>query len=249
MTRGNIWKFWQPYTDAAAGGSTGGDTLHPSRASSKRLGSATAFASLTKTFGNKLVNELKPGFNYITSKDIQVVESPQISLQGYTIGQETFKPLFLTEKTWSVRDDMTYLAGHHEIKTGAEYFHHLNTLFWPSNKFGTLDALGGPVPGNIETLFPVWNDPSTWNLAALSPIARTWTQSASSNDYTIERPRHDSAFWFQDNWQAASQLTLNLGVRWDLAFNQLGEDINFPPFRTPQPHEWNNVAPRLGFAY
>ncbi len=249
MIRGNMWKFWQPYTDAAAGGSTGGDLLHPSRASSKRLESATAFASLTNSFGNKLVNELKPGFNYITSKDIQVVESPQISLLGYTIGQETFKPLFLTEKTWSVRDDVTYLAGRHEIKTGGEYFRHLNTLFWPSNKFGTLDALGGPIPGNIEALFPVWNDPTTWNLAALSPIARTWTQSVSSNDYTIERPRHDSAFWFQDNWHATSRLTLNLGVRWDLAFNQLGEDINFPPFRTPQPHQWNEVAPRLGLAY
>jgi len=247
-SRANVWRFWQPYTDAAAGGSTGGAALHPSRASSKKLESSTWFANLTKIFG-KLVNELKPGFNYITSRDIQVVQSPQITLQGYTIGQETFKPLYLTEKTWSVRDDLTYVAGRHEIKTGAEYFHHLNTLFWPSNKFGSLDALGGPVPANIESLFPVWNDPTTWNLAALSPIARTWTQSVSSNDYTIERPRHDSAFWLQDNWRASSRLTLNLGIRWDLAFNAVGEDINFPPFRTPQPHEWDNVAPRLGFAY
>ena len=248
-SRANVWRFWQPYTDAAAGGSTGGAALHPSRASSKRLESTTWFANLTQTFGGKLVNELKPGFNYITSRDIQVVQSPQITLQGYTIGQETFKPLYLTEKSWSVRDDLTYVAGRHEIKTGAEYFRHLNTLFWPSNKFGSLDALGGPVPANIESLFPVWNDPTTWNLAALSPIARTWTQSVSSNDYTIERPRHDSAFWFQDNWRASSRLTLNLGIRWDLAFNAVGEDINFPPFRTSQPHEWDNVAPRLGFAY
>jgi hypothetical protein len=195
------------------------------------------------------VNELKPGFNYISSKDAQVVESPQILLLGYTIGQETFKPLYLTEKTWSVRNDLTYVAGRHEIKTGAEYFRHLNTLFWPSNKFGSLDALGGPIPADIESLFPVWNEPATWNLAALSPIARTWTRSVSSNDYTIERPRHDSAFWLQDNWQATSRLTLNLGVRWDLAFNAVGEDIDFPPFRSPQPHEWDNVAPRLGFAY
>jgi hypothetical protein len=248
-TRANIWRFWQPYTDAAAGGSTGGAALHPSRASSKKLESTTWFANLTRTFGNKLVNELKPGYNYITSQDIQVVQSPQISLQGYTIGQEVFKPLYLTESTWSVRDDLTYVAGRHEIKTGTEYFRHVNTLYWPSNKFGALDALGGAVPANIESLFPVWNDPSTWNLAALSPISRTWTQSVSNADYTIEKPRHDSAFWFQDNWRASANLTLNLGIRWDLAFNAVGEDIDFPPFRTPQPHEWDNVAPRLGFAY
>ncbi|MGE3511079.1 MAG: hypothetical protein AB7N65_19580, partial [Vicinamibacterales bacterium] len=29
----------------------------------------------------------------------------------------------------------------------------------------------------------------------------------------------------------------------------IGEDINFPPFRTPQPHEFDNIAPRTGFAY
>jgi hypothetical protein len=249
MVRGNGWKFWQPYTDAAAGGSTGGATVHPSRASSKRLESAQVFATLTKTFGPRMFNELKPGYNYISSQDIQVVESPQISLVGYTIGQETFKPLYLTEKTWSVRNDLTLVLGSHEMRMGAEYLHHVNTLYWPSNKFGALDALGGTPPANLEDLFPVWDDPSTWNLDPLSPISRQWTQTVSNADYTIERPRHDSAFWIQENWTATSRLTLNLGVRWDLAFNAVGEDIDFPPFRTPQPHEWNNVAPRLGFAY
>ncbi len=105
------------------------------------------------------------------------------------------------------------------------------------------------MPANIESLFPVWNDPTTWNLAALSPIARSWTQSVSNNDYTIERPRHDIAFWLQDNWRVGSRLTLNLGLRWDGAFNSLGEDINFPPFRTPQPHQLDQFAPRTGFAY
>jgi hypothetical protein len=249
MTRANIWRFYQPYTDAANGGSTGGNTLHPSRASNKRLESNTWYANLTTTFGLRVVNEIKPGYNYITSQDRQVVPSPQISLLGYTIGQETFKPLFLTNQNFSLRDDLTVISGKHEFKGGGEWFRHLNTLFWPSNKYGTLDALGGPVPGNIEDIFPVWNDPTTWNLAALSPIARTWTQSVSSNDYTIERPRHDVAFWLQDNWRLKRNLTLNLGLRWDFALNQLGEDINFPPFRTPQPHQFDEVAPRTGFAY
>jgi limonene-1,2-epoxide hydrolase len=173
MTRGNYWKFSQPYTDSAAGGSTGGATVHPSRASWKNLESATWFANLTKTIGGKLVNELKPGYNYITSQDIQVVQSPQILLQGYTIGQESFKPLFLTEKTWSVRDDLSYIGGRHEMKVGAEYFCHLNTLYWPSNKYGTLDALGGAIPADIESLFGadrlqvrVLTGPFAWTMGA-----------------------------------------------------------------------------------
>ena len=104
------------------------------------------------------------------------------------------------------------------------------------------------MPANLDDLFPVWNDTSTWNIAALSPIARTWTRSVSNNDYTIERPRHDLAIWIQDNWRL-NRLTVNLGLRWDGAFNSIAEDVNFPPFRTPQGHDWNNIAPRTGFAY
>ena len=39
---------------------------------------------------------------------------------------------------------------------------------------GILDAQGGPIPSNIQSLFPVWNDISTWNIAALSPVARSY---------------------------------------------------------------------------
>lgn len=249
MIRANGWKFWQPYTDAAAGGSTGGALLHPSRASSKRLESGQIFATFTKLFGPRVLWEVKPGISYISSQDIQVVESPTVSLQGYTIGQESFKPLYLTEQTQAIRSDVTYVAGRHEMKTGGEYIRHNNILFWPSNKFGTLDALGGAVPANLESLFPVWNDASTWNLAALTPIARRWTQSVSNADYTIIHPRHDWGLWFQDNWHTTSRLTLNLGVRWDLLVNSVGEHIDFPPFRSPQGHDANNIQPRLGAAY
>ena len=223
--------------------------MHPSRASSKQLDTGQVFVTLTQTFGSKIVNEIKPGFNYINSGDLGVVPSPTISLRGYTIGQEVFKPLFLTETTYSVRDDFTYIRGSHEIKAGGDYLHHANRLFWPSNKYGNLDATGGPVPANLEDLFPVWNDPTTWNLAALSPIARTWTQSVSNADYTIRDPQHVWAVWLQDNWQASPRLTLNAGVRWDVALNSLGENIDFPPFRTPQPHQFDEIAPRLGGAF
>ena len=44
---------------------------------------------------------------------------------------------------------------------------------------GVIDATTQPVPANIESLFPVWNDVSTWNLAAISPIVRKYTSAMS----------------------------------------------------------------------
>jgi len=35
----------------------------------------------------------------------------------------------------------------------------------------SIDASLGPIPANVQDLFPAWNDPTTWNLAAISPLA------------------------------------------------------------------------------
>jgi hypothetical protein len=64
-----------------------------------------------------------------------------------------------------VRDDFTTHFGRHQLKLGGEFLEHKNQLFWPSNQYGTLTANLVAPPANLEFLFPVWNDPSTWNLA------------------------------------------------------------------------------------
>jgi hypothetical protein len=46
------------------------------------------------------------------------------------------------------------------------------------------------------------------------------------------------------------RLTLNLGVRYDVGIGIFANDISFPPFQEAgRPDDWNNVQPRLGFAY
>jgi hypothetical protein len=58
------------------------------------------------------------------------------------------------------------------------------------------------------------------------------------------------AAWYQDDWRTGDRLTLNLGVRYDLDINAHGEIEKFEPWLSgTRPHEYNNVAPRMGFAY
>ena len=106
---------------------------------------------------------------------------------------------------------------------------------------------GGAIPANIEQLFPVWNDISTWNLNALSPIARFY--SLAVGDFESNNPVTSLAGWAQDDW-TLGRLTLNLGVRYDIIKGTYGEERGFDPWLAPnRPLDKNNIQPRLGFAY
>lgn len=249
MARVNGWDFFQPYTPASAGGSTGGALLHPSRASSKGVQTGQAFTSLTQTFGSK-VNDLKIGVATVYSDDQSLVRSPQISLAGYTIGQENFKPLIMYQRSYTFRDDFTWVKGRNEMKVGGDYIYYDTYVYWPASAFGVYDMLGGAIPPNVQDLFPVWNDASTWNLGALSPITRRFSQGITNEkNFTTPNIQNTMGTWIQDNFKLTPSLTLNLGLRYDVSLRSLAEHLELLPLRTKQPHDLNNWSPRLGFAY
>ena len=104
---------------------------------------------------------------------------------------------------------------------------------------------GGPLPANLEEVFPVWNDVSTWKLDMLSPISGVTTSPSA----TLQTYQHRNTYggWFQDDWAITSRLTLNLGVRYDLAMGAMANDIAVPPFlEAGRPNDINNFGPRAG---
>ena len=63
-------------------------------------------------------------------------------------------------------------------------------------------------------------------------------------------PEYNTAAWLQDDWAGHPRLTLNLGVRYDLAMNVYANEVILPPIITePRPNDTNNFQPRFGFAY
>jgi len=239
------------YDDIPGASNTGGALLHPSRSTTSTRKSVGGLAVLTQVFGPRAFNEIRGGFTQNVSGDFTTAgPSPQVSVTGgYVIGNLSFQPLYLTFQAPSIRDDFTYRVGDHQVKFGGEFLYYHNSIYWPSNKYGVLNATNGQPPANLESLFPVWNDPSSWNLNGLAKQTISWTQSVSNNDYNIFDPMHVFGFWMQDDWRAGSRLTLNLGVRWDVQLGGLGESLDFPPFHAPRGHELHDVGPRLGFAY
>jgi hypothetical protein len=101
----------------------------------------------------------------------------------------------------------------------------------------------------MQAIFPDPFNADTWNLNALAPYTRRFTLGISE---TFETPFDvpKLAAWVQDDWRVTSNLTLNLGLRYDLLTNSWANDASVPPILEPdRPNDTNNVQPRLGFAY
>jgi len=249
MMRGNGWRNDLPVDIGSFGG--GSRTGHPSTLGTRLYSNYQGYVSLTQLVGQGSVHEIKAGWFLTASDQYGVVEhSPQVFLRGYTLGKSAALPLRLNGHTWSIRDDFsTVLSGRgtHEIRIGGDFMWNHDFYEWQNTRDGTYDARGGPVPANLEQLFPVWNDISTWNTSALSPLAVRYTQSFGKWAWVNVTPY--AGAWFQDNWTVNSNLTLNMGLRWDQAYNWSANQYDVPPLRSKAGQEWLNFGPRLGLAY
>jgi hypothetical protein len=245
---------------------SGGGIRHPSSAISVVRESNHLFVSLTQVLSNRTVNEIKGGYAGFAWDQQSYVNwpthpqaaagitrgAPSIQLRGFTVGMTHLNtPQTIGDDPYSIRDDLTISfsgRGRHDLKVGGEYIYLPSWLTFCNSCMGVLDATGGPVPANLEQLFPVWNDASTWNLAPLSPLVVRYTLGIG--DFRLFAPKHLYAGWLQDDWRITPRLTLNLGVRYDLGDGEFGEETGVPPFLPAnRPLNNDNVVPRLGFAY
>ena len=249
----------------------GGGSDHPSSASSFKRRNDDFFATLTNVLGDRAVNELRGGFasyyyfrHSIVPNDNHpqagvTTGTPRIEFTGFRIGQSNINwPQDLGQDIYSLRNDLSYsftARGRHDLKVGGEYLRLSADTANCRGCGGQIFARGGPVPDNIEELFPVWNDITTWNLAALSPITTSYELSVGT--LPTHQRRDTYAVWVQDDWAVTPRLTLNLGVRYDLGLGQFGNDLNIPALgpetgfllQAGRPDQKNQVGPRVGFAY
>jgi len=250
----------------------GGALLHPSAMNTMESHMHSTIGTLTQIFGNRAVNELKIGYssawdladNTLTDPFTESLLPADVGgrsrimclrfLGGYQIGGCSPAPTGFTENVWTFRDQFTYSyllgPGSHTLKSGGELLSVWTRQGSCGSCAGVMDLSGGPVPSNLQELFPVWNDLSTWkrNAPELARIARQFEWITGELGPSIRRP--DLGVWAQDDWTISPRLTLNLGVRYDVSFNKFANDVEVLPFLPAgRKDDINNVAPRIGFAY
>jgi hypothetical protein len=242
-----------------------GSRNHPAATGFSDEKSREVLGQLTQVISNTVVNELKVGYsefgfdqgaltnwsNHWQANNGVTGGSPRIRFSGFDITPNTNFPRTRAQDVISIRDDLSlsYEArGRHDLRTGVEYLYRDENSFNRRLSGGEIDARGGPLPANLPEILPDPFNVDTWNLAALSPIVRSYR--IGIGDFALDYAQPKFGVWAQDDWQISDRLTLNLGLRWDLSVNASANDIAVPPFlEGGRPNDTNNYQPRVGFAY
>jgi hypothetical protein len=245
-----------------------GANTHPSATNSNAEHSTDVVGQLSKVISNRALNELRVGYasygidqRSLTtwSKHWQAAngittDGPRITFRGFSFPRNNNLPRYRNQNVYNFHDDFTLsydAKGRHDLKTGGEYLYFQDNTRNCNQCGGTITANGGPVPANIEALFPDPFNADTWNLAAISGITVNYQVGVSDSSAFLTPIRmHKYGAWVQDDWKIASRLTLNLGARYDLIWNAFAQDVTFEPFEKPgRPQDANNIQPRAGFAW
>lgn len=191
--------------------------------------------------------------------DREKLMTPELRYPSLSIGSANSQ--MGPERRWQIKDDFSYLipdwGGTHQLKMGVDY----NYITFQAD--GTSGWRGTWIFPKDEVYNP--NDRSTWP-----------TQYRSSLPRYGDVPVHWFSAYAQDDWEPASGLVFNLGLRWDLqrgVFNEdltdrlrrvekaLGPGFGYPlpiPFHDTDPisgspfserGDWNNFGSRVGFAW
>jgi hypothetical protein len=266
MLKGNLTKTLEPF-------GAGSNNNHPASTQETRETQNTVQAQLTQVLSNRALNEARVAWagyifyntNLTTWSRHWMANggpygpvtsgSPRIQFTGFNITGNSGYPRHRSQDLYSVQDNFTFsynARGRHDLKAGGEFLLHHEMSANCTNCMGNIDARAAAIstlrPG-IEDIFPDPFNVDSWNLAAISPLVRTYRLGVHKGRRDdVDLPYY--AAYVQDDWKMTDRLTLNLGVRYDLTVGSFAQQGEFRPFmEAGRPEDANNVQPRLGFAY
>ncbi len=203
-----------------------------------------------------------------------VKQFPNISVTGFrSLGMGGWARIQQGEEVALINGSVTKIAGPHVLKAGAEYRKYFENYFQPGYPSGRLSF-----SRTITNQTPDTNSSSQGNGLA-TMLLGWGSGGSTDTDYPTATSSGYFGTYLTDDWKITRNLTLNLGVRYDFdiprteRFNRLnwfdygaasplaGQVPAFPNLkgvmmyagggnrRSPYLGDYNNVQPRIGFAY
>ena len=187
------------------------------------------------------------GFSQLPGGDLIAVNIPGT---GY-FGREPYSPVDRIERRFEFTDNVSLVRGKHTFKMGGDV--NLIQLRSKKQQIFQLDFGGVVNFGGISIGAGV---PNATGLQAYGlGIPQSYIQGIGSSNSPFDNI--PMGFFLQDNWRLNRHLTVNYGVRYDLEISPLfaaGTAINAAAEKALGvvegiPHDYNNVAPRIGLAW
>ncbi|MDP2884923.1 MAG: TonB-dependent receptor [Ignavibacteria bacterium] len=206
----------------------------------------------TDIISPKMFNEMS--FRYLRWRHYEpaILNGPAYSYPSITIGTSGF-PIKVEEDHFTLNEKLTF---------SIEDFYGPHTL-----KIGGLAALVTMTPwapGNLNPSFSFATDTSALPRTAAIGVGVFNPLDPNGKDATTDDKGNTIGFYIQDQWNPWPQLTINLGLRYDVEINTLNNTFRVPWAdstnltglispdwinRGDRKNDWSNIAPRLSFNY
>jgi hypothetical protein len=189
---------------------------------------------------------------------------PLFSITGYTqLGQNASTFSRYQTAVGELVDTMQWVRGSHSLKAGADLRRYeLNAIAPPSPTGAFAFTTTGT---NLAAASPAVASSTGGNALASFLLGQVDSFSIDLQQRTIRPRDYIHEFFVQDDWRALPGLVINAGVRWTLhlpsteannqgaVFNLATQQLDYLGVngnsRSARELHWNNVAPRVGFAY
>jgi len=244
--------------------------------------------SETHIFSSRLVNQATFGYNYVQNTMTSIGQGQNLPSQwglpganegnfetsgltqinlglGFTsLGDRLFTPFLGGTEVFHVADTLSFIRGGHTMKTGG------------TARMMAMDTLGSLAYAGVfafDQFFTARIQPNgALDANTGHPIASlmlglpaSGTKSQAFDGYTTTRKWQEYRFYFDDTWQVRSDLTLNLGLAYNLTSPQYEAENRYANFVFETGEfliagdnadkyagvgwDRNNLEPRLGVAW
>ena len=185
----------------------------------------TVHGMFTTVASSKFLNEVRTQYSRYTDSRAAKLNAVNINRTNYSIsgGNDQGTWGVIPEKTYDLSDTVTLWMGKHTIKTGASITYDVTKQLFQPLQNGVYTFNGGPAVATSPSIFT--------QSFALVPEARLMYPKTTV-----------LSGFFQEDWRARNNLTLNLGLRYDVELIK-----GIPDW--PAGNDTNNFDPRIGFAW
>ena len=221
----------------------------------------TVVGQLTDYFSGNLVNELRSQYTRELRPRLANAEAPNVTNGIGRFGTVNFLPTTQFDWRFQLFNNLTWIAGNHSIKFGAEINHTFADQTFAFNQFGTF----GFNTNNVATLLDIMSYTPSITTGVVNRFDQTGvTLLRQIGNGRLDLQMDEFSFFAQDSWRIKPSFTLNYGLRWEGQFNPAPDTSNktiydkvrgfrFPSGHTVDPSfipdNTDQFAPRVGIAW